>query len=139
MLASSSARTTRGMSAAPCSTSTRTVLPSTGGSSGPIRPQISSASAIDPSSIWRAETERDISNFFWKGSDVVLYQKDFGGDENFHVLAVNARSGQATDLTPWDGVRASIEDDRSEEHTSELQSHSDLVCRLLLEKKKKVV
>src|SRR5260221_10036127 len=30
--------------------------------------------------------------------------------------------------------RAIIE--RSEEHTSELQSHSDLVCRLLLEKKK---
>src|SRR5260221_2907924 len=28
---------------------------------------------------------------------------------------------------------------RSEEHTSELQSHSDLVCRLLLEKKKTVV
>src|SRR5574343_706374 len=27
--------------------------------------------------------------------------------------------------------------DRSEEHTSELQSHHDLVCRLLLEKKKK--
>src|SRR5260221_8237414 len=37
---------------------------------------------------------------------------------------------------------ASLEDcvcqyTRSEEHTSELQSHSDLVCRLLLEKKKK--
>src|SRR5260221_7420137 len=32
---------------------------------------------------------------------------------------------------PEDGVQ------RSEEHTSELQSHSDLVCRLLLEKKKK--
>src|SRR5436190_17363358 len=31
------------------------------------------------------------------------------------------------------GLRAQ----RSEEHTSELQSHSDLVCRLLLEKKKK--
>src|SRR5918998_5893465 len=28
-------------------------------------------------------------------------------------------------------------EERSEEHTSELQSHSDLVCRLLLEKKKK--
>src|SRR5438034_7208975 len=27
--------------------------------------------------------------------------------------------------------------ERSEEHTSELQSHSDLVCRLLLEKKKR--
>src|SRR5690606_41830343 len=29
-------------------------------------------------------------------------------------------------------------DDRSEEHTSELQSRENLVCRLLLEKKKKV-
>src|SRR5260221_3584350 len=28
---------------------------------------------------------------------------------------------------------------RSEEHTSELQSHSDLVCRLLLEKKKTTI
>src|SRR5215468_11964833 len=28
--------------------------------------------------------------------------------------------------------------ERSEEHTSELQSHHDLVCRLLLEKKKKI-
>src|SRR5699024_12588237 len=28
--------------------------------------------------------------------------------------------------------------DRSEEHTSELQSRFDLVCRLLLEKKKKI-
>src|SRR5260221_9908789 len=33
-------------------------------------------------------------------------------------------------------IRAA-EELRSEEHTSELQSHSDLVCRLLLEKKKK--
>src|SRR5947207_8353274 len=33
----------------------------------------------------------------------------------------------------WDAVVVT----RSEEHTSELQSHSDLVCRLLLEKKKK--
>src|SRR2546428_3796573 len=29
--------------------------------------------------------------------------------------------------------------DRSEEHTSELQSRSDLVCRLLLEKKKTII
>src|SRR5436190_17859347 len=34
------------------------------------------------------------------------------------------------------GVIYSFESPRSEEHTSELQSHSDLVCRLLLEKKK---
>src|SRR5260370_30511534 len=30
-----------------------------------------------------------------------------------------------------------VQKDRSEEHTSELQSHLNLVCRLLLEKKKK--
>src|SRR5437588_5536047 len=34
-------------------------------------------------------------------------------------------------------IGSPTEFDRSEEHTSELQSHSDLVCRLLLEKKKK--
>src|SRR5476649_728382 len=38
------------------------------------------------------------------------------------------------DLKPTPAERARL---RSEEHTSELQSHSDLVCRLLLEKKKK--
>src|SRR5260370_5201295 len=32
---------------------------------------------------------------------------------------------------------AGAQSDRSEEHTSELQSHLNLVCRLLLEKKKK--
>src|SRR5260221_5193153 len=36
-------------------------------------------------------------------------------------------------LLPWLDVA------RSEEHTSELQSHSDLVCRLLLEKKKSLI
>src|SRR5438034_8570462 len=34
-------------------------------------------------------------------------------------------------------VKGAAPSPRSEEHTSELQSHSDLVCRLLLEKKKK--
>src|SRR5260221_3779507 len=44
-------------------------------------------------------------------------------------LTHGCREGQSVDL----GGRRII---RSEEHTSELQSHSDLVCRLLLEKKK---
>src|SRR5260370_16074754 len=42
-------------------------------------------------------------------------------------------SKYATDLT----LLAVASRDRSEEHTSELQSHLNLVCRLLLEKKKK--
>src|SRR6266480_6160381 len=51
---------------------------------------------------------------------------------------VRARSG--TWLGPSVGARfpsISSHDHRSEEHTSELQSHVNLVCRLLLEKKKK--
>src|SRR5437588_5886662 len=37
------------------------------------------------------------------------------------------------------GEGPGAERERSEEHTSELQSHSDLVCRLLLEKKNRMV
>src|SRR4051812_49473958 len=38
---------------------------------------------------------------------------------------------------PCSETRRRRQDPRSEEHTSELQSHVNLVCRLLLEKKKK--
>src|SRR5260221_10079576 len=50
------------------------------------------------------------------------------------AIQIRGRSSIGLDNSPIlfvDGVR-------SEEHTSELQSHSDLVCRLLLEKKKKI-
>src|SRR5437868_11221261 len=42
-------------------------------------------------------------------------------------------------VVPMDGavVLSMMKNERSEEHTSELQSRFDLVCRLLLEKKKK--
>ena len=47
---------------------------------------------------------------------------------------------QATQNDPFFSVvaftDAKLDISRSEEHTSELQSHHDLVCRLLLEKKK---
>src|SRR5256885_3416271 len=41
----------------------------------------------------------------------------------------------------WPGIRETKDrgDRRSEEHTSELQSPCNLVCRLLLEKKKKII
>src|SRR5438874_10657026 len=42
-------------------------------------------------------------------------------------------------LAPPHELRVGPNDERSEEHTSELQSRRDLVCRLLLEKKKFVV
>src|SRR5438105_9400098 len=46
------------------------------------------------------------------------------------------RAGQRGVLVPVDRVAGPVV--RSEEHTSELQSRVDLVCRLLLEKKKKI-
>src|SRR2546427_5825438 len=52
--------------------------------------------------------------------------------ESLHCQKVAARSKNGTSTRPTLSARA-----RSEEHTSELQSQSNLVCRLLLEKKKK--
>src|SRR2546430_12514918 len=49
------------------------------------------------------------------------------------MKAIATKIYHATDITADTKVRAHI---RSEEHTSELQSQSNLVCRLLLEKKK---
>src|SRR2546428_10391368 len=51
----------------------------------------------------------------------------------FSAVSDPAAAGRAMD------IRRPHADCRSEEHTSELQSRSDLVCRLLLEKKKKIV
>src|SRR5438034_6339207 len=60
-------------------------------------------------------------------------------DARYRGLAVDLRlqPGDEQDEQPEGRYRPHpVRDARSEEHTSELQSHSDLVCRLLLEKKK---
>src|SRR5437773_7452687 len=49
--------------------------------------------------------------------------------------SLHRRALHTVDEATRPGARGFI--NRSEEHTSELQSHHDLVCRLLLEKKKK--
>src|SRR5437588_7155377 len=58
-----------------------------------------------------------------------LFRSPAGG------CAFRCRAGNRSRLVLSSGAPGSAR--RSEEHTSELQSHSDLVCRLLLEKKKK--
>src|SRR6266851_3332638 len=56
-----------------------------------------------------------------------------------HLAAgVERRQGQRHPRHEWLDMCLGDADHRSEEHTSELQSHHDLVCRLLLEKKKKI-
>src|SRR5436190_6856253 len=57
----------------------------------------------------------------------------------FDIFAVTPRHRTCTrgrSNRGFHGSQGLQHDRRSEEHTSELQSHSDLVCRLLLEKKK---
>ncbi|QOX79613.1 S9 family peptidase [Trichlorobacter lovleyi] len=71
-----------------------------------------------------SETERDIAGFFWKGSDTILYLKDFGGDENYHLLSVDLKSGKVRDLTPFPKVRASIVDDLLDDPEHVLVQHN---------------
>src|SRR5476649_2819784 len=56
-----------------------------------------------------------------------------------HIEQAGVHSGDSACSLPPFSLSAELQQEmrRSEEHTSELQSHSDLVCRLLLEKKKK--
>src|SRR5438034_8267600 len=57
------------------------------------------------------------------------------GEQAFRRISVTVRPGVFIPR-PETEVLVEVALERSEEHTSELQSHSDLVCRLLLEKKK---
>lgn len=70
------------------------------------------------------ETERDISVYFWKGNDHILYVKDFGGDENYHIVSVDVQSGKLKDLTPFPKVRASIVDDLKDDPDHVLIQHN---------------
>src|SRR5438034_5506963 len=68
---------------------------------------------------------------------VAVFERD--GGQVFPVLHAEGRKEQEAERAILLGQRPvdlDRREARSEEHTSELQSHSDLVCRLLLEKKK---
>src|SRR5690242_7810948 len=62
---------------------------------------------------------------------------DTNGDGIGDLNGVTARLDYLKSLGV-DGIWLMPINPRSEEHTSELQSHVNLVCRLLLEKKKKI-
>ena len=57
-----------------------------------------------------AERDRDIPDYFWKGANRIVYGKDFGGDENDHIVVVDRRGGEPNDVTPFPGVKAQIID-----------------------------
>src|SRR5438128_1800853 len=52
-----------------------------------------------------SETDRSIAAYTWKGNDRVLFLKDFGGDENYHLFSVDQDGRQQRDLTPFPKVR----------------------------------
>src|SRR2546422_3508495 len=60
------------------------------------------------------------------------------GREPARLLGLPERAGRPARLRPGGSRRLPGRRKRSEEHTSELQSRLHLVCRLLLEKKKKI-
>src|SRR5438034_7229754 len=62
-----------------------------------------------------------------------LFRSYAGNVQVLFGVDLDVREGEIVALLGTNGAGKST---RSEEHTSELQSHSDLVCRLLLEKKK---
>jgi len=70
------------------------------------------------------ETLRDVPSHAWKGDQHILFAKDFGGDENFHVLSVPIDGGAPIDLTPFKDVRASIIDDLRDDDRHILISHN---------------
>src|SRR6266511_2898784 len=53
------------------------------------------------------------------------------------ALPISTRSGRSGSSGPHGAEARAVLPSRSEEHTSELQSRENIVCRLLLEKKKK--
>ncbi len=66
-----------------------------------------------------SETGRDLAGYFWKSNDRIIYLKDFGGDENFHLFSVDLHGENLKDLTPFDSVTVQVVDDL-EEHPDEM-------------------
>jgi dipeptidyl aminopeptidase/acylaminoacyl peptidase len=54
------------------------------------------------------EKDELIRGYFWKNSERLLYMMDKGGNENYHIYAVNVDGSHNVDLTPFDGVKASL-------------------------------
>lgn len=57
------------------------------------------------------ETERSVASYMWKGNDRIIFVKDTGGDENYHLFSVKIDGSELICLTPFEGVRAGIIDD----------------------------
>jgi len=68
---------------------------------------------FDSDSVTRVSNvlDRDIAGYFWANNNQLVYIKDDGGNENYHLFVVDKEGANEKDLTPFDGVRAQIIDD----------------------------
>ncbi|MBB5020105.1 dipeptidyl aminopeptidase/acylaminoacyl peptidase [Chitinivorax tropicus] len=64
--------------------------------------------------------DRDITQYMWKGNDYLLFLKDNGGDENYHLYAVDKQGSTTRDLTPFDKVRVELIDELEDHPTDVL-------------------
>ncbi|MEM7380434.1 MAG: S9 family peptidase, partial [Bacteroidota bacterium] len=56
------------------------------------------------------EKEELVRGYGWINNERLVYIMDKGGDENYHVYAVNLDGSNQKDLTPFDGIRAQFSD-----------------------------
>lgn len=57
------------------------------------------------------ETERSVGGYLWADEDYIVFSKDVGGDENYHLFGVSVEGGEVRAYTDFPGVRASIIDE----------------------------
>ncbi len=55
-------------------------------------------------------TARDVAGHFWANNNRIAFIQDRGGNENFHLFAVNIDGKNLKDLTPFEDVRVNIVD-----------------------------
>src|SRR4030066_2307087 len=85
--------------------------------------------------MWQPNKAADSSPFFFFFNDTATTEIYTLSLHDALPICVNA----AAWIRPVQGLAHRGTSPRSEEHTSELQSHLNLVCRLLLEKKKNII
>ena len=57
------------------------------------------------------EEDRDVAGYFWPNDNQIMFLKDEGGDENYHLFGVNIDGSNLIGYTDFEGVRAQIIDD----------------------------
>jgi len=76
---------------------------------GVLNVWVAPANELDKARAVTSDKARGIAQYFWTHKpDTLLYRRDSGGDEDFHIYAVDLASGQSRDLTPYPKTRAQV-------------------------------